>query len=202
MTYTYQQLKDLWISAGGNPAAADVAAAAATAESSGNPDATGPVGEKGLWQIALSHGSLATYDPLGNARAAIQLSSGGTNWRPWCTAYTDGACGTKGGVYDPTGNSPIGRALGGRGSVPAGGGTPGGSVIPASLTNPLSGTVLDLSVWWHFVDVALNNLIYGLMVFGGGVMIVIGLIAMARDAPAALTATGDVAGIARRVVWG
>ena len=36
---------------------------------------------------------------MGNARAAVAISNGGTNWRPWCTAWSDAACGTKGGSY-------------------------------------------------------------------------------------------------------
>lgn len=204
MAYSFGQLQSLWLQAGGNPTAAKVAAAVAMAESSGNPDATGPVGERGLWQIALSHGAQSTYDPLGNARAAVAISNNGSNWKPWCTAYTDGACGTQGGVYDPLGaGSPVGRALaaGGGGGVIPGGGTTGG-VVPVGLTDPLSGTVLDVATWWHFVDVAINNVLYGGMVLVGGTMIVIGLVAMAHDAPGAAVNAGAVMGITKRVVLG
>ena len=34
--------------------------------------------------------ALATFDPIGNAKAAIQISQDGTNWSPW-TTYTSGA---------------------------------------------------------------------------------------------------------------
>lgn len=193
MAYSFDQLKALWIQAGGNPAAAAVAAAAAIAESGGNPNATGPVGERGLWQIATSHGAQSTYDPLGNARAAVAISGNGTNWRPWCTAYSDGACGTKGGAYAPTGGSPIGRALaaGGGGSIPVGGGTvPAGSVQPAGLLD-FAGTVLDVNQWAHFADVVLNNVLYASMVVAGGALMILGLVAMARESPA----LGNVAGI-------
>lgn len=40
------------------------------AESSGRQFATGPVGERGYWQINTNHASLSTSDPLGNARAS------------------------------------------------------------------------------------------------------------------------------------
>ena len=50
----------------------------------------GPVGERGYWQINTNHGSLSTYDPLGNARAAVIISANGTNWHPW-TTFTSGA---------------------------------------------------------------------------------------------------------------
>ena len=33
---------------------------------------------------------LATYNPMGNAKAALAISSNGTNWRPW-TTYVTGA---------------------------------------------------------------------------------------------------------------
>jgi len=72
--YTYSQLEGLWIQAGGSKTQAPVMAAIAEAESGGNPNATGGVGEKGLWQInPRVWGSLATYDPLGNARAAVTV---------------------------------------------------------------------------------------------------------------------------------
>jgi LysM repeat protein len=83
-------LEQLWAKAGGSPAHAVMAAKIAMAESSGQQYATGPVGERGYWQINLNHGPLSTYDPLGNARAAVLISANGTNWTPW-TTYTSGA---------------------------------------------------------------------------------------------------------------
>lgn len=74
MAYSFAQLEGLWEQAGGSPHLAPVMAAIALAESGGNPRATGGVGEKGLWQInPHAWGSLATYDPLGNARAAVHV---------------------------------------------------------------------------------------------------------------------------------
>lgn len=83
-------LEQLWEAAGGNPGDAVLAASIAMAESSGNQYATGSAGEEGYWQINPVNGSLATYDPLGNARAAVQLSGDGSNWSAW-TTYTTGA---------------------------------------------------------------------------------------------------------------
>ena len=60
------------------------------AESSGRQFATGTVGERGYWQINPDHGSLSTYDPLGDARAAVIISGDGANWTPW-TTFTSGA---------------------------------------------------------------------------------------------------------------
>jgi hypothetical protein len=67
----------------------------ALAESGGNQFATGSAGERGYWQINPDHGALSTYDPLGNARAAVQLSAGGTDWGAW-TTYTSGAYASSG----------------------------------------------------------------------------------------------------------
>jgi LysM repeat protein len=83
-------LEELWEEAGGSHAEAEMAASIAMAESSGEQYATGAVGERGYWQINPNHGALSTYDPLGNAKAAVIISNDGTNWTPW-TTYTSGA---------------------------------------------------------------------------------------------------------------
>jgi LysM repeat protein len=83
-------LEELWEEAGGSPGEAVMAASIAMAESSGEQYATGGVGERGYWQINPDHGALSTYDPLGNAQAAVAISDDGTNWTPW-TTYTSGA---------------------------------------------------------------------------------------------------------------
>lgn len=83
-------LEQLWIAAGGNPGVAVTAASIAMAESGGNQDALSSTNDYGYWQINGSHGALATFDPMGNAQAAIIISSDGTNWTPW-TTYTSGA---------------------------------------------------------------------------------------------------------------
>jgi LysM repeat protein len=83
-------LEELWEQAGGSSGAAVTAASIAMAESSGRQFATGGVGERGYWQINPNHGSLSTYDPLGNAKAAVIISDNGQNWSPW-TTFTSGA---------------------------------------------------------------------------------------------------------------
>ena len=89
-TLSCSGLEALWVEAGGSPGAEVTAASIAMAESSGNQFATGTVGERGYWQINPVNGSLSTYDPYGNARAAVIMSGNGTNWSPW-TTYTSGA---------------------------------------------------------------------------------------------------------------
>ncbi len=83
-------LEELWEQAGGSSGEAVTAASIAMAESSGQQFATGSVGERGYWQINPNHGSLSTYDPLGNAKAAVIISGNGQNWSPW-TTFTSGA---------------------------------------------------------------------------------------------------------------
>jgi hypothetical protein len=83
-------LEELWEQAGGSDGQAVMAASIAMAESSGQQFATGGVGERGYWQINPDHGSLSTYDPLGNAKAAVIISDDGNNWTPW-TTFTSGA---------------------------------------------------------------------------------------------------------------
>ena len=84
-------LEALWEKAGGRASSAFIAAEIAMAESGGQQYAHSPTNDFGYWQINGSHGpSMATYDPLGNARAAVIISSNGHNWYPW-TTYTSGA---------------------------------------------------------------------------------------------------------------
>ena len=83
-------LEELWEQGGGSDAQAVMAASIAMAESSGQQFATGAAGERGYWQINPDHGSLSTYDPLGNAKAAVIISDDGANWTPW-TTFTSGA---------------------------------------------------------------------------------------------------------------
>jgi LysM repeat protein len=83
------QLEELWEAAGGSQGEAFTAAEIAMAESGGNQYATGTVGERGYWQINPDHGSLSTYDPMGNAKSAVIISADGTDWTPW-TTYTSG----------------------------------------------------------------------------------------------------------------
>jgi LysM repeat protein len=89
-TLNCRELEDLWEQAGGAASQAVTAASIAEAESGGQQFATGGVGERGYWQINPDHGALSTYDPLGNAKAAVIISGDGANWTPW-TTFTSGA---------------------------------------------------------------------------------------------------------------
>ena len=80
--------------AGFTPQQATTWTAIAMAESGGNPAAHNPVGEdsRGLWQINLdAHsarwGGADLNDPEVNARAAYEISRGGTDMRPWTVTH-------------------------------------------------------------------------------------------------------------------
>jgi cell wall-associated NlpC family hydrolase len=87
-------LEALWTSAGGSRAVAFTAAEVAMAESGGRQYAslhnTNGTTDRGYWQVNSVHGSLSTFAALANARAAVLLSSDGTDWTPW-TTYNSGA---------------------------------------------------------------------------------------------------------------
>jgi len=87
-----RKLERLWTAAGGDPAQAQTAASVAMAESSGQQystdyDSNGTV-DRGYWQINSIWGAQSTFDPMGNARAAVAISHDGTNWTPWTTYNT------------------------------------------------------------------------------------------------------------------
>lgn len=84
-------LEALWETAGGSKGEAFMAAEIAMAESGGRQYAHSPTNDFGYWQINGAHGpAMATYDPIGNARAAIAISRNGHDWYAW-TTYTSGA---------------------------------------------------------------------------------------------------------------
>ena len=91
-TLSCSGLEALWESAGGSPGAAFMAAEIARAESGGQQNATDNNSngstDRGYFQINSTWGALSTYDPAGNARAAVQISHDGTDWGPWVTYQT------------------------------------------------------------------------------------------------------------------
>lgn len=195
VSYNYSQLQYVWIQANGSPQAAPMAAAIAMAESSGNSHATNNDGssvDRGLWQINSVHGSQSSYDVMTNARAAVAISGNGTNWRPWCTAWSDGACGSRGGTYLGPG-APYQKFLGNAGPTPApingtnaAAGQPNTTGATATNTSgttdayttgivsTLGGDIVRAMIGW-----VLNpfiNLIAGVIgMFAGGLLMVFGI---------------------------
>jgi Lysozyme like domain len=92
--YTFDQLKQLWVDAGGDQKHAPLMAAIALAESGGRPQATnknknGSI-DRGLWQINSSHGwGASSFDPRANARQAVTVlrAQGPKAW----SAFTNGS---------------------------------------------------------------------------------------------------------------
>ena len=91
-TLSCSGLEALWESAGGSPGAAFMAAEIARAESGGQQNATdnntNGTTDRGYWQVNSIHGALSTYDPIGNANAAVAISHDGQDWSPWVTYQT------------------------------------------------------------------------------------------------------------------
>jgi hypothetical protein len=96
-TYDHAGLEQLWKANGGSSATANLAAAIAQAESSGQAGATSanPDGgtNVGLWQLDTK-GVGAGYtvdqlkDPNTNARITIMATNNGTSWGPWATFHS------------------------------------------------------------------------------------------------------------------
>lgn len=109
--FTFQQAEQLWVSAGGQPQLAAFAAAIADASSGLNPDATvtdaSGVTYKGLWQIPSTLGNQSSTDPMTNARAAVQLSQNGTDFKKWKVAWSDNNGGQDGGTYLGDGSNAV-----------------------------------------------------------------------------------------------
>lgn len=92
---TAVQVADTWLAAGGPESRVVVATAVSMGESSFNTTIVSPVGAVGLFQImpenAAPNGVTVDdlYIALLNTRVAVKMSSGGTNWAAWDSAYAD-----------------------------------------------------------------------------------------------------------------
>ena len=189
--YKYSELVDLWVKAGGSVLYAPIAAAVALAESGGKPDAintnrNGSV-DRGLWQINSVHGKQSTVDPVNNAKAAVAISKGGTDWRPWAVAWDkpgfqgqymgSNAPATK---FLPAGNNNVGTVpiAGNRAAtIPV----PGPSGVFGSLFGSLFGTAVGagedakaqlrllINSFWQAFG-------YIILVFSGASMMIVGLV--------------------------
>jgi hypothetical protein len=117
-TYNIVQLRDIWVRNGGAPVNAIIAVAVSLAESGGRSDDISPSSDYGLWQINSIHFGSHTINDTNwmnvdvNASVAIQLSSNGNNWAPWCTCWQDPAdnCG-HGNLPVPQPGTPAARQI-------------------------------------------------------------------------------------------
>lgn len=94
---TPEEIYVVAVRGGFSPEQAVTFTAIALAESGGDPraNAAGTEDSRGLWQINVSPGVRedrwgdTLYDPLVNARAAYEISAGGTKIRPWSVTHGD-----------------------------------------------------------------------------------------------------------------
>lgn len=187
--YTYAQLMQIWTANGGSSTWAPMAAAVAMAESGGNSDSISKSNDYGLWQI--NNGGQAMLDPNANAKRAIAMSNNGATWKPWCTAYADGACGTKGGGYLGAGSPFMKYLNGSAGQIPGTGGAIGSS--PVTGDSGSGATLLstkDNCLWsFHIPGASGDQCLFqagwaraalgGIIIFGGAVILSIGLTLLA-----------------------
>jgi Lysozyme like domain len=143
---TLAEAENYWIQAGGNPQAAQMAAAVADASSGLNPNITrtNPDGSVsvGLWLLPSNGTPPGSTDPVANARAAIQLSNNGTDWSQWCVAWSDNNCGLDGGTYLGSGSNALGSLASqlSPGSYNVIGATPSGNGTGASSASSTVGS--------------------------------------------------------------
>lgn len=172
---TIDQVKNIWIQAGGNPQAAAMAAAVADAESGlnaaaqrTNPDGTTSIG---LWLVPQNGTPPGSTDPLANATAAVQLSQNGTDWTQWCSAWSDNNCGQNNGTYLGSGSNALMalQSSAGSGSFNVFGSTPAGNGVGASsaTSGPIASSATSSSKSKYII-------------FGVIVLIVIGILWMSR----------------------
>jgi hypothetical protein len=189
--YSYAQLEQLWINAGGSTATAPVAAAIAEAESGGNslaayPGTTVAAGAgsntdaTGLWQILgvpAGFTPAQLTDPVANAQMAVAKYKGaGNSFSPWVT-YTSGA-------YLPyVSNSAVPSSTG----VPASASAPGAATAttaatttPGCLLGPpsVSGLGITIGGGCWFSKSEARALIGGLCIIAAGLIMIPGLIVL------------------------
>jgi hypothetical protein len=205
--YTYAQLEQLWINAGGPRAVAAVAAAIAEAESSGcvtalNPtDNNGKQTSVGLWQVSNGTHSYPNswLTATGNATEAVAKYRGANNtFAPWGT-YNSGAYKT----YLSPGTTPDASVPTSSGGSSGSSGSSGGTSDPTcawslgtinlKVTSIGGGCLVHKSTLRHLAGGSL-------LVTGGGVAVVglLVLAAFAFRASGAARAVAPVLAVARR----
>ena len=167
-----------------------LAVSIALAESGGNPLAhalTSREDSRGLWQINVrAHPTRADdnlYDPRVNAQAMAEISSGGTNWRPWST-YTNGRWRQfEGRVRDKL-------TVDGTGTIP---GISGGTVDPTDPADVarLGGTVASFFGFDKLAAQYFQIVITGLFTLGGLALVAMGLFRLTGTDPKAALAKGS-----------
>lgn len=223
-TYSYAQLEQLWINAGGPRALAALAAAIAEAESGGNSAAVNPTDNNGtqtswgLWQISNGTHSQPVnniLDPSVNASQAVAKFKGaGNSFAPWGT-YASGAYRRfMSSSTTPDPNVPAASATLTAASSSAGGiggttdpgcafGIHGG--IPGLSSIPLVGGAFQFDLCF-MRKTTIRHLVGGALIAAGGLVAIPGVILLAAFSFKASGAQGAVqssAGqLARMPVYG
>jgi hypothetical protein len=144
--YTFAQLEQLWLQAGGSKALAPLMAGVAIVESGGNPQAYNASGASGLWQIEVPlHDSLIpggaanVFNAQDNAKAAVTLSGNtlagvSSNWLAFEPKGAAAAIAQKNGGTVPasTSTEPVVE-------------NPGGGTPSANPLDGVSGTISEMS---------------------------------------------------------
>lgn len=207
-TYSYAQLEQLWINAGGSSATAPVAAAIAEAESGGNPLAAYPgttvapgagsnTDATGLWQILgvpAGFTPAQLTDPASNAQMAVaKYNAAGGSFSPWVT-YTNGA-------YLPYVSNSIPPSATGVPTATATATTTAATStpVPGCLLGPpsISGLGITIGGGCWFTKSEARALIGGLMLGAAGLIAIPGLIILVAAGFRASGAAGALAGAAQ-----
>lgn len=208
-TYSYAQLEQLWINAGGPAAQAPIAAAIAEAESAGVSNAAYPgtyvtpgqgsnTDATGLWQILgvpAGFTPAQLTDPVANAQMAVaKYKAAGNSFQPWET-YTNGAylahvsnSAVPSSTGVPTAAAP---ATGGTASTTAATVNPATCVIPYPTLNLVVTTVGGGCM---LTKSEARALIGGLVLAGAGLLLIPGVIILAA---AGFQHTGAAAAVAQ-----
>lgn len=194
--YNFSQLENLWMQGGGSALSAPIAAAIGLAESGGNSDEISKTNDWGVWQI--NNGGQAMLDPLANAQRAVSMSGNGANWRPWCSAWSDHACGTLGGTYLGTGSPFYVHLPNGMGTTPGTDQSIQSAANPApnaTLTSTSSDCLIhipsNLPSWIPFFGSGKTPCLFprswgrallgGASILGGAITLTIGIILLFTD---------------------
>lgn len=145
--------------------------AIAQAESGGDTSRRNSGGDRGVLQInSKIHSEISdacAFDPACSFSAAYKISNGGSDFKQWCTAWSDGACGKKGGEYLGS-SSPFTQFMGANSEQP---GTPPINTPSTSTGNPLQDWVNSIqpAVSWIANPARIAKLVTG------AILLIVGL---------------------------
>jgi len=225
---TFTQLEQLWIRNGGNPSWAPFMAAVAQAESGGRVNAfnTNPTtGDTsvGLWQInfygPLTSSRTAAYGPktllrrtpTANAMAAVSIFGTGANVNAWPDSFVQAWAASGAPVKPSTGvvqsiQARIRTLTGTGGNILTSGSTTAATTAASKTTQSTTQTLLGIGPFKFLTRRQARELIGGLLVFGGVIVMGVGIYVIVRtSSPVSAAragikaARGDVTGAAKTV---